>query len=94
MTLRLYADHKKLALGRISVDVSHAKIHARDCEECSQLEREGDGRIDRFERIISIDGDVSQELGKKLGEIAAKCPVHRTLETNAKITTLVKPANN
>jgi uncharacterized OsmC-like protein/pimeloyl-ACP methyl ester carboxylesterase len=90
MTLRLYADQKKLTLGRIGVDVSHAKVHARDCEECTRSERGSGGRIDRFERVISIDGDVSEELRGKIVEIAGKCPVHRTLETVAKIRTVVK----
>ncbi|MEK1928745.1 MAG: bifunctional alpha/beta hydrolase/OsmC family protein [Pararhizobium sp.] len=90
MTLRLYADHKKLTLGRIGVDVSHAKIHARDCEECTQQERSGSARIDHFERVISIDGQVSEEFRDKIVEIAGKCPVHRTLEAVAKIKTVVK----
>ena len=90
MTLRLYADNKKLTLGRISVDVSHAKIHAKDCEECTEAERDRGGRIDRFERVISVDGDVSEELRAKLAEIAGKCPVHRTLEAVAKVATVVK----
>jgi putative redox protein len=91
MTLRLYADHKKLPLGRISVDVSHAKSHAKDCEECTESERGSGGRIDCFERIISIDGEVSEELRAKIAAIAGKCPVHRTLEAVAKIKTVVKP---
>lgn len=90
MTLRLYADHKNLTLGRIGVDVSHAKIHARDCEECAESERSSGARIDRFERIISVDGEVSEELRDKIVEIAGKCPVHRTLEAVAKIKTVVK----
>ncbi|MCT9000143.1 bifunctional alpha/beta hydrolase/OsmC family protein [Chelativorans intermedius] len=90
MTLRMYADHKKLSLGRVHVDVSHAKIHARDCEECTDAERAGGGRIDRFERVISIDGALPDELADKLAEIAGKCPVHRTLEASAKISTVVK----
>jgi len=90
MTLRLYAEYKNLALGRISVDVSHAKIHARDCEESSQSERSVDARIDHFERVISVNGDVSEEFRSKIAEIAGKCPVHRTLETAAKIRTVVK----
>ncbi len=76
MTLRLYACHKQLALGRIGVDVSHTKIHAKDCEECTELERGRSGRIDRFERVISIDSDVSEELRGKIAEIAGKCPVN------------------
>ncbi|MQX62314.1 alpha/beta fold hydrolase [Sinorhizobium meliloti] len=90
MTLRLYAGHKQLALGRIGVGVSHTKIHAKDCEECTELERGRSGRIDRFERVISIDGDVSEELRGKIADIADKCPVHRTLEAVAKISTTVK----
>ncbi|MCA1493222.1 OsmC family protein [Ensifer sp. NBAIM29] len=90
MTLRLYADHKKLTLGRIGVDVSHAKIHARDCEECAESERSSGARIDRFERVIFVDGEVSEELRDKIAEIAGKCPVHRTLEAVAKIKTVVK----
>ena len=89
MTLRLYADHKKLALGRIKVEVSHSKIHARDCEDCAASERADGGKIDRFERIISVDGEVSDELRSKIAEIADKCPVHRTLEGIAKVTTSV-----
>ncbi|AUX75204.1 MULTISPECIES: bifunctional alpha/beta hydrolase/OsmC family protein [Sinorhizobium] len=89
MTLRLYADHKKLTLGRIGVDVSHAKIHAEDCEECTEKEI-GGGRIDQFERVISIDGGISEELRSRIEEIAGKCPVHRTLESIAKIKTVVK----
>ncbi|MEX2696194.1 bifunctional alpha/beta hydrolase/OsmC family protein [Rhizobium mongolense] len=90
MTLRIYADHTKLTLGRIGVDVSHAKIHVKDCEDCTEAERSASGRIDRFERVISIDGEVSGELRSKIAEIADRCPVHRTLEAVAKIKTIVK----
>lgn len=89
MTLRMYADHKKLELGRISVDVSHSKVHARDCRECTEVERAVTGKIDRFERIISVDGEVPDELAEKLYEIANKCPVHRTLEAGVKVKTMV-----
>ncbi|AFL54562.1 putative OsmC-like protein/pimeloyl-ACP methyl ester carboxylesterase [Sinorhizobium fredii] len=91
MTLRLYADHKKLTLGRIGVDVSHARIHAKDCEECTESERSGGTRIDRFERVITVYGEVSEDLREKIAEIAGKCPVHRTLEAVAKVRTVVKP---
>ncbi|WP_265515654.1 bifunctional alpha/beta hydrolase/OsmC family protein [Nitratireductor luteus] len=88
MTLRLYAEHKKLALGRIDVDVSHSKVHVEDCEEDAKGGK--GGRIDRFERIISIEGEVPAELKDKLAEIAGKCPVHRTLEGDVRVVTSVK----
>ena len=89
MTLRMYANRKKAELGRITVDVSHAKIHANDCAECTEEQQGRGGRIDRFERLISIDGPVSDELRDKVEEIADKCPVHRTLEASSAVATQV-----
>jgi len=89
MTLRMYADFKKLKLGAVTVDVAHSKIHAKDCVECSQEMQAQGGKIDRFERVISIDGDIPSELAEKIEEIAGKCPVHRTLEGKATVVTKV-----
>jgi uncharacterized OsmC-like protein/pimeloyl-ACP methyl ester carboxylesterase len=83
MTLRMYARHKKLSLGRVSVAVEHGRVHAADCAECETRE----GRIDRFERVISVEGAVDAALADKLVEIAGKCPVHRTLEAEAVVVT-------
>ena len=77
LTLRLYARHKRLEVGRISVTVDHAKVHAEDCRDCGKGR---EGRVDRFERTISIEGGVDAETSARLIEIADKCPVHRTLE--------------
>ncbi len=87
MTLRMYADFKKLDVGRITVDVSHHKIHAKDCEECAQDQRDGGGKIDVFERSITVEGLEDPELKQKLVEIADKCPVHKTLESGAIVKT-------
>ncbi|MEQ1519608.1 MAG: bifunctional alpha/beta hydrolase/OsmC family protein, partial [Usitatibacteraceae bacterium] len=83
MTLRIYAVHKGLDLGKITVAVTHGKVHANDCEECEGRE----GRIDRFERKISIEGGWPPEFEAKIVEIANKCPVHRTLEAGAMVAT-------
>ena len=87
MTLRMYARHKQIDLGLVSVKVSHDKVHARDCLECTEEERSRGGKIDRFERIISIDGELPGDLADKVVEIAEKCPVHRTLEASSKVVT-------
>ena len=87
MTLRMYANRKKLAVNRISVDISHDKIHAADCEECSDDTRAGGGRIDRFERLISIDADIDDATRARMLEIADLCPVHKTLEAGAVVVT-------
>ncbi len=89
MTLRMYFDRKNIAIGRITVDVSHGKVHLEDCEECIAENKGRAGRIDRFERTISVEGGVPDELQAKLLEIADKCPVHRTLETDSVVATVL-----
>jgi putative redox protein len=84
LTLRIYARHKGLDVGRISVVVDHAKVHANDCRDCG-VGREG--KVDRFERTISVEGGVDAETGARLVEIADKCPVHRTLESRPAVVT-------
>lgn len=80
MTLRMYAAHKGLPLDHVQVDVSHAKVHAEDCMECGEGR---EGRIDRFERLITVAGDLSEEQRIRLLEIADRCPVHKTLEKSS-----------
>lgn len=91
MTLRLYAGHKNIPLGRVSVDVSHDKIHAVDCADCASDPSPGP-KIDRFTRTISVDGEVTEEFRAKIIEIANKCPVHRTLESSSVVVTFVATA--
>ena len=90
MTLRMYARLKKIELGLVTVTVRHNKVHAKDCLECTDEERSGSGKIDRFERMISIDGGAPEGLADKVLEIAGKCPVHRTLEQTSKVVTRVE----
>jgi putative redox protein len=83
MTLRLYAERKKLPLDRISVRLRHQKIHAADCAECETRE----GKLDRIERTITLTGDLDEAARARLLEIADKCPVHRTLTSEIDIRT-------
>lgn len=76
MTLRLYAERKKLPLEQVLVRVKHDKIHAEDCESCETKE----GKVDRLQREIEIIGDIDDAARQRLLEIADKCPVHQTLE--------------
>jgi uncharacterized OsmC-like protein/alpha-beta hydrolase superfamily lysophospholipase len=83
MTIRLYAEHKKLPLKRVSVHLTHDKIHAADCENCETKE----GKIDRIEREITLEGELSAEQRAQLMGIADKCPVHRTLHSKIDVRT-------
>jgi putative redox protein len=86
MTLRMYADLKKLPLERVGVELRHAKIHAADCETCETKE----GRIDHIERVIDIQGSLTEAQRAKLMEIANKCPVHRTLHSEVAVSTALR----
>jgi len=81
MTLRMYADHKKIPLDGVEVKLQHSKIHAKDCENCE----ENSGKVDRIEKKISLTGSLSDEQKSRLYEIAEKCPVNRTLNSKIKI---------
>jgi len=88
MTLRLYAENKKLPLQRVSVRLMHNKIHAEDCLSCETKE----GMIDRIDRNVTLEGELSADERKRLMEIADKCPVHRTLKSEIEIRTVEQPA--
>ena len=84
MTLRMYADHKKLPLERVIATVTHGKVHARDCDDC---ESDGSARVDVFERSLQIAGDLTDAQRARMVEIADRCPVHRTLHGEVKVRT-------
>ena len=83
MTMRMYAERKSLPLERVTVTLSHNKIHAEDCAECETKV----GMLDQFDRVIAMEGPLDAEQRKKLMEIADKCPVHRTLTSEIHIVT-------
>lgn len=81
MTIRMYARRKGWPLTGITVDVCHNKVHAQDAGLIT------DNKVDLFRRKIRLEGPLDQDQRARLLEIADKCPVHRTLEGTAKITT-------
>lgn len=83
MTLRIYADHKKLDLAEVSVRVRHDRVHEKDCEDCEDNGK----RIDRLRREIAIGGKLDDAQRKRLVEIADRCPVHKTLTNEIRIET-------
>lgn len=81
MTVGLYARRKQLPLQNITVLLWHSRIHAKDCEECETKE----GMLDRIDVEVKLTGSLTAEQHAKLMEIAAKCPVHRTLTSEINI---------
>jgi len=81
MTVGLYARRKQLPLENITVSLWHSRIHAKDCEECETKE----GILDRIDVEVELTGSLTVEQYAKLIEIAAICPVHRTLTSEINI---------
>jgi putative redox protein len=87
MTIGFYARRNQLPLENITVSLWHSRIHARDCEECETKE----GMLDRIDVEIELTGSLSEAQHAKLMEIAAKCPVHRTLTSEINIRLRAAP---
>jgi uncharacterized OsmC-like protein len=83
MTVRMYAERKQWPLKSVEVRLAHSKIYAEECATCDTKE----GMLDRIEREIALFGDLSDEQRHRLLEIAERCPVHRTLVSEVKIST-------
>ena len=81
MTIRMYARRKGWPLDHVRVDVCHDKVHAQDAEASHEA------KIDRFLRVITLEGDLDEEQRARLMDIADRCPVHRTLERSSHIET-------
>ena len=76
MTLRLYANRKNWDVSGMHVEVfSH---HDKDVVP-----------PERFERVISIEGNLNEEQRERLFEIAERCPIHKLLTTGARVVTTV-----
>jgi putative redox protein len=81
----LYAKQKNWPLNKVTVHLTIDKIHAEDCKECETK----DGKIDRIERKIILEGPLDNSQRARLLEIANKCPVHRTLTSEVSIVTTI-----
>ncbi|MEJ8814013.1 bifunctional alpha/beta hydrolase/OsmC family protein [Variovorax ureilyticus] len=74
MTIRMYARHKAWPLQRVRVCVGHARTR-------------GEEPPDEFRREVALEGDLTDEQRSRLMEIAERCPVHRSLEQGARVST-------
>lgn len=83
MTLQMYAKRKKWDLEKVEVHTNYHKEHAPDCEKCEDKNT----KIDTFDRGIKLQGKLDEKQKERLLQIAEKCPVHKTLASQARINT-------
>jgi putative redox protein len=75
MMVGLQARKRRWPLDKISVSLTHSRIHAQDCEECLTK----DGMIDRIEVELELTGPLTNEQRSELMKTAGNCPIHRAL---------------
>lgn len=89
MTLRMYADRKKLPLERVTVELRQEQVHAVDLSACVDG---GEDCMRQFSREITLEGELSEAQRQALLRIADRCPVHRTLEGGVRVVTTLAGA--
>lgn len=87
MTIRMYADHKKIQLEHVEVSLFHERNYLEDGTNVS----ENDQKIESLIRKVQLFGPLNDVEKNRLMEIADRCPVHRTLHNNPQVlTTLIE----
>ncbi len=66
ITMEMYAERKGWDIGEVVVDVNYEPAQR--------------GSPTKFEMVVRLAKELPEEQREKLMQIAAKCPVHRTLE--------------
>ena len=87
ITVRMYAQRKGWPLRRVTVRVRHQRIHATDCLGCETTI----GLVDRIERELEFDGELTADQRARLLDIAERCPVHRMLNSEVVVSTTEWP---
>ncbi len=69
----------------MTVRLTHNRVHADDC-------RDPDASpclVGHIDRTLTLDGPLSEEQRSRLLAIADRCPVHRTLTGEIRVTTRI-----
>lgn len=97
MTIRWYALQQKWPLEHVRVDITHRKVARSELDAATQARLPVPGNtgdrpsnvVDIFEKHITITGDaLTTEQKQKLYDVSAKCPVQRTLQNGAIVSSI------
>jgi putative redox protein len=81
MTLRLYAARKGWDLREVVVELEIGRGYAEDCAQCEDPR----AMVEQITRRLTLHGDLDAAQRARLAEIAAKCPVHKTLAAGVRV---------
>ncbi|WP_366143754.1 OsmC family protein [Algibacter sp.] len=83
MTLKLYAQRKKWDLQEVYAYITYSKKHSDDL----MLDIDKPTKIDHLQKRLKFVGNLDGKQKTRLKEIASKCPVHKTLQSEVIIET-------
>lgn len=83
MTLKMYAQRKKWDLQEVYVYITYSKKHSDDL----MLELDEPTRMDHLQKRLKFVGNLDEKQKTRLKEIASRCPVHKTLQSEVVIET-------
>ncbi|MFW2570004.1 alpha/beta fold hydrolase [Legionella sp. 29fVS95] len=86
MTIRLVANKNQWPLDSIQVELSHARLHQKDCDACD----DSTGYMETIKRTVTVKGNLSSSQKERLEQIADRCPVHKTLSQKINIKTKIE----
>lgn len=95
ITIRMYASYKQWPLDDVSVQLSIDNVEPSEpAFTAEEIAAAAPGaRLPLIRSNVSVNGDLTPEQLARLQEIAARCPVHRTLRARpAIVTTLTHDA--
>jgi len=82
MTLRMYAERKQYRLTAVRVELTHSRIRVNPGTQSEH-------KADHIVRTIHLQGDLTHEQSERLLEIANRCPVYRTLQSQVHIDSVL-----
>lgn len=80
LTIRMYAEHKKIDLSEVKVHLTREKRHAEDAEHL-----DAKSLMEFIDVELEVSGDLTEDQRRGIERIAHRCPVHKTLTHGLKI---------
>lgn len=84
ITVRMYAKRKEWPLTNIGVELYQDHNYYDDCVNCE----DDDAKLSVIKKVLTLEGDLSEDQIKRLKIIASKCPVHKSLQASFNIVTV------
>jgi len=89
MTVHVVAKRENIPLKSIELTITNDRMHAKDCADCTTAA----GYIHRFNVQIRLEGDLTPEQRARIADVARRCPVFKTLQSEIRIDEVLVEAS-